>query len=236
MISFATRFRLLLQPELQIIRFGVFAALVLVMYRSLYRLTLTHGTDWVGRENGPVEASQALLGLASAVCLFIAGKVTPIGRTGMWASGALVLYACARECDQLFESYLFDDAYQWLVGLPLLVIGVAVLWSYRDQLVSDATWLMKQPSAAMFLVAGVYLATVCQVIDRPMLWSASGVDAALLTSLKTLIEELCELFAYAMLAYAGLEAMILAQRLSREALRTDMPLRLVVDGESHHAA
>jgi hypothetical protein len=60
MISFATRFRLLLQPELQIIRFGVFAALVLVMYRSLYRLTLTHGTDWVGRENGPVEASSAL--------------------------------------------------------------------------------------------------------------------------------------------------------------------------------
>lgn len=100
-----------------------------------------------------------MLGIASAMFLFIAGKVTPVGRTGMWASGAL-----------------------------------------------------------------------------EMLWQASGVSAAAIALLKTLIEQLCELFAYAALAYSGLEAMILAQSLSQETQRTDMPLRLVVDDDFHHAA
>jgi hypothetical protein len=124
----------------------------------------------------------------------------------------MVGYAAARESDSIFEAVFFDDAYKWLVGLPLFLVAVASLWIDRRRVVADAMWLVRQPAITLFAIGGIYLCTFCQILDRPDMWnSISSTGEA--TATKAMVEEFAELFAYAILAFAGIEALALAHRL-----------------------
>lgn len=198
-----------------LVRFACFGVLLLMGYQLLLLGVEHWGAERMGGENGPIEMGQAILAGLGSLCLFWAAWKNPCGRTGVWISASLLAYAAARECDLLFEMHLFDDAYQWVVGLPLLLVALGVTWRYRRQFFADCTWLIWHPAAIMFGIAGIYLCTVCQMLDRPAMWNRfPGAELVVLTPLKSLIEESCELFAYQLLFFAAIEAVILARRMT----------------------
>ncbi len=192
-------------------RFGIYAFITLLVFESVYAAIGVYGPEAMGAENGPIEMAQVLLAIIGAVGLFAAACWSPIGRSGWVMCGAVVAYAAARESDLFFETLLFDDAYKWVVGLPMAVLFLAIVIVDRRRLVGDNLMLMRHPAATMFGIAGVFLCFVCQIIDRPEMWAENGTDGSVAIT-KALIEEYCELFAYLLIAFSGIESALLGRR------------------------
>ncbi|MGB7346326.1 MAG: hypothetical protein WBD20_19060 [Pirellulaceae bacterium] len=193
-------------------RLFCYAVITFVLFQAVFFCITQYGSGFVGVENGPVEMAQVYLAIIASLCLFYTAYRCRRGRAGLIACAAMVGYAAARESDSLFEAALFDDAYKWLVGLPMLLITVSALWIDRRRVVPDAMWLVRQPSVTMFAIAGIYLCAVCQLFDRPDMWTeitaATEASAA-----KAMVEELVELFAYLLLAFSGVEGLAMAHQL-----------------------
>lgn len=190
-------------------RLSLFGVGTFALYQLLYRLLQgAHGSS-LNAENGPVEILQGSLAGAAAVVFFLAARRTECGRAAMTLCGCLVGYAAARESDAVMEYWLFDDAYKFLVGLPLAAVAVGIVYRQRNQFFGDALWMMKQPAAVLYIIAGVYLGGVCQLFDRPDLWTAITSPAEVAAA-KANVEELAELFAYLLFAFSAAETYILA--------------------------
>jgi hypothetical protein len=202
-------------------RVGVYAIVVMVVFELVYSGIRAQGAAAMGAENGPIEMAQVALAVIGACGLFAAACLARVGRAGVVLCGAAVAYAAARESDRWFESILFDDAYKLLIGFPMLTLVCLVTFVDRRRLVGDLMWLMHQPAATLFAIAGIFLCFVCQILDRPDMWS-SVIDANQMVNAKALIEEYCELFAYLLVAFSGVEAAVLAyQRRRASGLRRD---------------
>ena len=193
-------------------RLTFYGVLTIGLFQLVYYKLSQVGPEFVGAENGPVEMAQVYLAIFASCCLFYAATKIRRGRAGLIVCAAMVAYAAARESDTIFEAMLFDDAYKYLVGLPMLLIALAALVIDRRRIVPDAMWLVRQPAIALFAFAGIYLCGVCQVFDRPEMWS-SITDPAEAETIKATVEEFAELFAYLMLAFSGIESLALVHRL-----------------------
>ncbi len=191
-------------------RLAMYGLVTMAVYQAIFWGVGRYGAAVMGAENGPIETAQVVLALVGALCLFCAAAWAKIGRAGLVMCGAVVGYAAARESDLLFERLLFDDAYKWVVGLPMAVIAMVVVIRERHRLVGETMWLLRQPAATLFVVAGIFLCGVCQTLDRPDMWTSIS-NATEAATTKAMIEEYAELFAYLMLALSGIEAVILAR-------------------------
>jgi hypothetical protein len=192
-------------------RVGVYGVITFLVFHFTYLAIQAYGGAVMGAENGPIEMAQLTLAILAAAGLFCAARWTRIGRAGVLTCGAVVAYAAARESDLILETYLFDDAYKWVVGLPLAVLVVVVSIADRRRLVGDAIWLFRQPAATLFAVAGIYLCFVCQFFDRPGMWVGISSPAEAKTT-NAMVEEFAELFAYLLLMFSGFEAAIVARQ------------------------
>ena len=186
-------------------RLCVYAAVTVAFFQGLYLLATHSDIGSLGAENGPIEVAQVVLVVFAAALFYRAYRRANRGRSGLLVCGALLTYAAARELDSVFESLLFDDAYKYLVGLPLLLIVARAVASRREHFLEDCLWLLGGPSATMFFVGGLFLCCICQFLDRSAVWASisSPTETA---AIKVLIEESMELFAYLLLAFSGVEA------------------------------
>ncbi len=217
------------------VRLFCYAVIALGLVQALYAGLLAKGPDFIGAENGPVELAQVYLALLASAGFFYAAYRTRRGRAGLITCAAMVGYAAARESDSIFEAVFFDDAYKWLVGLPLFLGAIASLWIDRRRVIADAMWLVRQPAVTLFAIGGIYLCTFCQILDRPDMWTSIS-SAGEATTTKAMVEEFAELFAYAILAFSGIEALALAHRLDEvvmsdsldvdKATSSDQPLKI----------
>ena len=196
-------------------RFAVYAVITMVVFESTYAAIQAYGPQVMGAENGPIEVAQVMLAIVAAIGLFCAACWSPFGRSCLVTCGAMTAYAAARESDLWFEMLLFDDAYKWLVGVPMAVLTLAVVTIDRRRLIGDTMSMMRHPAATMFGIAGLFLCLVCQVVDRPEMWTGIATDNSVATT-KALIEEFCELFAYLLIAFSGIESALLARQRKRD--------------------
>jgi hypothetical protein len=187
----------------------LYAGITFVMFQAIYGSIKSFGAAWLASENGPLEAAQVVLALVAAVGIFSAARWTSKGRAALVVAGAMVAYAAGRESDVLFETWIFDDAYKWLIGVPMLILAIVAVIVDRRRLLGETMWWMRQPSATLFAVAGIFLCFVCQNLDRSEMWLGLQPRQHVDTS-KALVEEYAELFAYLLLAFSGVEAAILA--------------------------
>jgi hypothetical protein len=186
----------------RLVAYGVMA---FVLGQMLYAAVLDQGWEIIGQEDGLVERTQAALAMFGAVAFFVAAKKSSYGKAGLVLCGSLAGYAAARECDQWLEAHLFNDAYKYLIGLPLLAITFMVGWKHRRTALADSIPLARTPAITMFGIAGIYLCAVCQVFDRPEFWAGIA-DHENVLAIKTLVEEFAEIFGYLLIAFAGVEA------------------------------
>lgn len=190
-------------------RIALYGLITLGVFQGVFMAIHAYGARFMGQENGPIEMTQVVLALVGAAGLFYAAAKAVKGKAGLILCGAVVSYAAARESDLFFETVFFDDAYKVMVGLPMAILVAVTFVKYRSGLVSQTLWLMRQPAATLFALAGIYLCFVCQFFDRPDLWASISQGAEAETT-KALIEEYAELFAYLLLAFSGIEATIFA--------------------------
>ena len=188
-------------------RLVVYGAVAFVLGQVLYNALLDRGPAFIGQENGLVERMQAVLATLAAIAFFVAATKSSYGKAGLVLCGSLAGYAAGRECDQLLETYLFNDAYKYLIGVPLLITTVVVGWKYRRTMIFDSLPLARTPAITMFGIAGVYLCAVCQIFDRPEFWAGIA-DHDNAGATKMLVEEFAEVFGYLLITFAGLEAVI----------------------------
>ena len=193
------------------LRLCLYGFLTFVLFQSVLAGVRSQGAATMGNENGPIELTQLALALIGSLAYFYASYRSAICRFGLILGGAVIGYAAARESDLWFESMFFDDAYKWLVGVPMLALVLTVGWIQRRRVLPESWQLMQQPSGTLFAVAGIYLMAVCQPLDRPAFWS-SITDPAEVVVTKALFEEYAELFAYLLLAISGTEAAIASIR------------------------
>lgn len=204
------------------LRICVYGAITVALYQVVFLGVTRWGPVVMGSENGPLEIGQVVLAIIAAVLIFTAAARTRLGAISLTLGGALVAYAAARESDLWFETVFFDDAYKWFVGLPMLTLVVFTVAIHRKKLVSDLFWLLNQPASTIFAIAGIFLCAVCQTLDRPGLWGGlSASEEAAWT--KAMIEEYAELFAYLLLAFAGVESVILSAKYSKNSAIDDQP-------------
>ncbi len=197
-------------------RFLVYGGIAAGTFQCVYLATKQFGAARVGAENGPIEISQVAFAVCGAVGLFLAARISVRGRAMVLASAAGVTYAAARECDLFFETFVFDDAYKYLVGVPMGLMVARVLWRERRELIGDFLHMMRQPAATLFGVAGMHLCVACQMLDRPLLWSGLE-DTVNVKATQAMVEESMELFAYMLIAFSGIEAYLFANEKSAAA-------------------
>ena len=196
--------------------FGVFCA---VLYAGVYATIESMGGA-AGAENGPLELLQVGFAIIAS-CLFLrAAWISPRGVAGLATCGAMMAYASARESDQWFEAVFFDDAYKYLVGIPAILLVFSVAWRYRRGILQQTTDLLNEPPATLFILGGVYLAFVCQMLDRPSVWGNLHM-ASDTASIKPMIEEAMEVFAYATIAYSAIESIIFARKSKSSMVKKD---------------
>lgn len=201
-------------------RLVVYGLITMGVYQLVFTLIQSRGVAWIASENGPLETAQVVCLLIAATGIALAAWWTPIGRAALVGTGAVTVYAAARESDQWFETFFFDDAYKWLVGLPMAILVVTFVFRERRQLLQETLAMSKKPGATLFTIGGIYLCFYCQMLDRPNFWQElgsgiglsgiglSGTGAGLQ---KVLVEECAELFAYLLIMFSGFEAMISAR-------------------------
>lgn len=180
-------------------RLAVFGVFVGVVYTLLHETQLAIGPE-IGRENGPIEIAQVLLSLLATLGFSVAAARSRIGKAGLVACGGMLAYAAARESDVWFKTLLFEDAYKYVVGIPVLVFVAYVAYQQRDRIVEETLHLLNQPAGTIFILAGIFLAFVCQTLDRPGMWGSAD------HTTKAMIEETVELFAYLVFAFSATEA------------------------------
>ena len=198
------------------VRLTFYGVIAFALFQGLYLGLNRWGSPFIGAENGPVEMTQVYLAIFTSACFFYAAYWCRVGRAGLIVCAAMVGYAAARESDSIFESMFFEDAYKYLVGLPMLLVALAALWVDRRKVIGEALWLVRQPAVTLFAIAGIYLCCMCQVLDRPDFWVeiSSETEAS---NVKAMVEEFAEIFAYLALAFSGVEALAMAHGLDEVA-------------------
>ena len=181
------------------IRLAIFGIFVAITYTVVYDTHMAVGSS-IGRENGPIEVAQVVFACLATLGFAVATARTRIGKAGLIVCGGMLAYAAARESDMLFEEMMFDDAYKYVVGVPVLLIIGAAAFVQRSKVVAETLHLLNQPAATIFILAGIFLAFVCQTLDRPAMWLESDHIT------KMMIEETVELFAYLMFTFSATEA------------------------------
>lgn len=201
-------------------RLVVFGGVVVLTYEAVYAGILKYGAGYMAAEDGPLELAHLGLAVLTSLCMFYAASRVTVGRAGLIACACLAGYAAAREGDAYLEAHLFDDAYKWLFGLPLLLVFAWATWVQRRTFVADCFWLSRQPVAILFVVGGIYLIGVGQILDRIEMWDSLGGQSDAKKATKEMVEEYVELFAFLLLAYSGVEAIVMA-RANRRKLAGD---------------
>lgn len=190
--------------------FGIFAFTIFV---SIFVAATNYSASALSSENGPLELLQVGFVGSASLMLFVAALRSKSGRACLTLMGAMAGYAAAREMDSLFESLLFDDAYKYLVGLPMLAIVGWTAWKDRSHLLDDWVALSKQPVVTIYAIGGIYLFCVCQVLDSTAFWAeAPGVASSETFAMhpaKQMVEEFCEVFAYLLIGFAGVESIVM---------------------------
>lgn len=216
-------------------RLCLYGVLTAILYQLIFLGVKDHGAALMGAENGPLELAQVAFALIAAIGLFYGATQIRVGRVGLIISGAAVTYAAARESDLLFEDLFFDDAYKYFVGLPMCLLVAGAIAVDRKRIRGDVFWLMKQPAATLFVVAGIFLCGVCQTLDRPDLWGNLRYSTDAVVT-KAMIEEYAELFAYLLLAFSGIEAAILSRQVRRQvATQSHSPAKEAVESTPERA-
>lgn len=163
--------------------------------------------DTLARESGLLEISQIAILLFAGILAGLSSKLSVNYRTAAFTLSGILLCAASREADDWFAILLFDDAYKWLVCLPVITIVGWRCWDRRDTIYKEFSDFLRTPFGSIFTFAILFVGLFCNLLDRSSFWPAV-LAAPELANQKTVIEESAELFGYLIILIAINELLI----------------------------
>lgn len=189
-----------------LIRFVVYAALIAGTFELLVVAAREHGVPWLVKDDGPIEITQFLTALATALLLWLLSRERP-GMADLFRFLAgLSLIACARELDNFTLTHGSRDAYKWIAVLPLswcLLQVARARGRLLDQLAAFSGTSAFSLMLAGFLVVVIY----SQLFGQKELWLAV-LDPEIYRPVKDLVEESSELLGYLLMLFGAAEATV----------------------------
>lgn len=197
-------------------RLCFYAACTALIMRLVLQLVSLGDLKTLASENGPIENCQIIVLILASLLAGLASTVSIENRTLNTCLAVVFLCAAAREADDWFATYFFDDAYKWLVCLPLMVLAASLCWKSRTHLYYQMIAFLSKPYATLIIFSILMVVTLGQTLDRSSFWP--DVDSSpSLGNQKAVVEETLELFAYLTLLFGANELLIhtLLQRCTR---------------------
>ncbi|MBF7054052.1 hypothetical protein IOC61_12110 [Halomonas sp. KAO] len=175
-----------------------------VFYESLYL------PDARFSERGFTELAQsALLAAAAGLLLYSHLVIRTLPYISLLMFGFLFA-SLIREQDALLDTYLFDGAWQLLVGLTVLPILFVVIRK-RQRFLAEFAAYANSFSFGLFAAGFLTTYVFSRLYGRGDFWQAI-LQESYVRDFKSAAEEVVELFGYAVLLIAVIELVLLARR------------------------
>ncbi len=188
------------------LRFLVYAALIAGTFEWMVVAVRSHDIHWLMRDDGPVEITQLLAALFTAVLFFMLSRERASSRELLRLLSALSLIACARELDNLTLELGSRDAYKYMAAFPL-VWALSIMARARGRLL-DQLAVFSQTSGFSLLLAGFLIVVVyAQILGQKALWMAV-LSADTYRPIKELVEESSELLGYLLMLFGAAEVAV----------------------------
>jgi len=114
--------------------------------------------------------------------------------------------ALVREFDSVLDHYVYDGAWQTIVLIILVILGVLIFKS-RKKLASALPSYMNSFSFGL-LIAGMLIAFIYnRLFGEPFMWKAVMEDGYI-RSVKNAVEESVELLGYSLILFSSIEYFI----------------------------
>ena len=183
----------------------------LVHFLSLEGIAL--GPDAEYSEYSLTETLESCLAVLSALLFFAAARldrsIRPIGV--MLATLCLLMFI--READYFLDNFVFDGAWQVLVLLALVSLGV-YLWKQGDPVGESINRYAQSPSAGIFISGFLVLLVFSRLFGRAGFWqSLMGDDY--MRVVKNVAEEGTEVMGYALITIAAIELLLASIKKAR---------------------
>lgn len=188
------------------LRFLIYAALIAGTFEWMVLSVRSHDLHWLMRDDGPVEITQFLAALFTALLFFLLSRERSNFRELLQLFSSLSLIACARELDNFTLELGSRDAYKYMAMVPL-AWTVSVIARARGRLL-DQLAVFSQTSGFSLLLAGFLIVVVySQIFGQKVLWM-SVLSADIYRPIKELAEESSELLGYLLMLFGAAEVAV----------------------------
>ncbi|MFW6189917.1 MAG: hypothetical protein ACOC7T_05740 [Planctomycetota bacterium] len=204
------------------VRFAAYTALLVVGY-GLLPEAVVHGDIYAFKEGGFVEWCQlAILAVTAGVFAFAAWRIRAFRQWFSFLALAATL-ACMREFDSFFDALL--PLFGWQTpAFVVLACMLFVLWRSRRQIVTQAGTFVRWRGFALLWAGFVVVVVFAQLVGHSAFLEALMGDDYV-RDYKRVIEELGELFGYALMLAGSIETFVDALAFRRGASHASPPPR-----------
>ncbi|GGN23964.1 MULTISPECIES: hypothetical protein [Marinomonas] len=161
-------------------------------------------------ESSLTEHMQDFMSFFSCMLFLYAARLDAKLNIAATLLGALLAMMFVRESDSLLDMYVFDGAWQCIVGL-IFVCVLVFLWGRFSSIYASLKDYSQQPSFGTFLAGFVTIVVFSRLLGRGSYWQAIMGDSYI-RIVKNIVEEGVETLGYTLILIAAIELVIACRR------------------------
>jgi hypothetical protein len=161
-------------------------------------------------ESTLTEHLQDFMSFFSCVLFLYAARLNAKLNIAATLLGALLAMMFVRESDSLLDVYVFDGAWQCIVGL-IFVCVLVFLWGRFSIIYASLKEYSQQPCFGTFLAGFVTILAFSRLIGRSSYWQAIMGDAYM-RLVKNIVEEGIETLGYTLILISAIELVLICRK------------------------
>ncbi len=165
-------------------------------------------------EHSLTEYMQDIMAFSSCVLFFYAARLDKKLSMAATLLAGLMAMMFVRESDSLLDTYVFDGAWQLIVGLILAYL-VVLTWGRFIEAYESLKEYSLQASFGIFIGGFVAILAFSRLMGRGAFWQAVMGDSYMRV-VKNIVEEGVETFGYSLILIAAIELVLVCLKRSRQ--------------------
>jgi len=165
-------------------------------------------------EHSLTEYMQDTMAFLSCMLFLYAARLDEKLRVSSILAAALLAMMLVRESDSFLDFYVFDGAWQTIVGL-IIVFALVFLWGRFSSAYASLKAYSSEASFGTFLAGFFAILAFSRLMGRGAFWQAVMGDSYMRT-VKNIVEEGIETFGYTLILISALELVFVCLRRNRQ--------------------
>ena len=186
---------------------------------SLEGFQLLSGAEY--NEHSLTEYMQDIMIFMSCMLFLYAAHLNEKLKVALILISALLAMMFVRESDSLLDSYVFDGAWQTIVGLILGVV-IIFLWGQFSWVYASLKLYSSEASFGTFLAGFITVLAFSRLMGRGVFWQAVMGDSYM-RLVKNIVEEGIETFGYALIFISAVELVFVCLRKNKQSALITQP-------------